>query len=59
MRMFGLRWRISRAASSYPGAKSTSMNCWESASASAASTGRFRQMTPPNALIGSHSKARV
>ena len=58
IRRFGLRHRISTASSLNRGAIRTSRNWPDSASASSASTGRLRQITPPNADTGSHANAR-
>src|SRR5215217_6572271 len=49
MRRFGLVASASTASSVKRGASTTSTNCSRSAAASSRSTGRLKQMTPPNA----------
>ena len=56
-RTSGLAVSTSSAPVSYPGANSSSTNWALRPSAVSRSTGRLTAMTPPKALIGSHSKA--
>src|SRR2546423_247658 len=58
MRVPGFSFRRVSAASSKPGANSTSMNCSASRSPNASLTGRFRTTTPPYAESGSAFSAR-
>ncbi len=56
-RTFCLPANTRRAASSKPGAISTSTNCLATCSAAAPSSGRLNAMIPPKADVGSVAKA--